>query len=245
MLSIFRFQENLEKLKNLYIDRKLSQRKCAEIMNVSQTAVKTGLKKLNIKPRDLSESHKGQITWNKDLTKETDPRIAKYAKKVSLTRKQKTFEELYGIEGARKLKEKRRKARQGKTYDEIYGIGEGEKMRKKLSDIKLKGKPPITPLRFQIRNSFKYRQWRSDVFTKDDFTCQECGRRGGKLNVHHIKPFSLILELNNIRNFKEALECSELWDINNGITLCEKCHKKKRHKPDELVEVVISNEGKT
>jgi len=31
----------------------------------------------------------------------------------------------------------------------------------------------ITPLARHIRNSYKYRQWRSDVFTKDDFICQK------------------------------------------------------------------------
>src|ERR1035437_7744346 len=32
----------------------------------------------------------------------------------------------------------------------------------------------ISDLRDLIRHSFKYRQWRSDCFTRDDFTCQEC-----------------------------------------------------------------------
>ena len=81
-----------------------------------------------------------------------------------------------------------------------------------------------TSLRRRIRNSFKYRQWRSDIFTRDDFTCQKCSHRGGELHSHHIKPFVLIFELNDIMTLEQALECSELWDINNGITYCKKCH---------------------
>lgn len=81
-------------------------------------------------------------------------------------------------------------------------------------------------LRELIRRSFKYRQWRSDVFTRDNFTCQECFVKGWKLEAHHIKEYSLIVEENNIKTLEDALECEELWNINNGITLCINCHGK-------------------
>lgn len=77
-----------------------------------------------------------------------------------------------------------------------------------------------------IRNSFEYRQWRSDVFTRDNFICQECFVRGGRLEAHHKKEFSVILDENNIKTLKDAIECEELWNINNGDTLCKDCHKK-------------------
>ena len=79
-------------------------------------------------------------------------------------------------------------------------------------------------LKRQIINLFEYRQWRSDVYHRDDFTCQECGIRGGKLECHHIKALSVILNSNNIKSIKEAIDCNELWDINNGQTLCKNCH---------------------
>lgn len=83
-----------------------------------------------------------------------------------------------------------------------------------------------TPLYKRIRECFKHRLWRDDVFTRDDFTCQECGDfKGGNLNAHHIKAFADILELNDINTFEQAMACEELWNINNGITLCNKCHK--------------------
>lgn len=28
-----------------------------------------------------------------------------------------------------------------------------------------------------------------------------------------------------IKTFKKAFTCDELWDVNNGITLCRDCHK--------------------
>jgi 5-methylcytosine-specific restriction endonuclease McrA len=77
-----------------------------------------------------------------------------------------------------------------------------------------------------IKTSFQYRQWREAIFKRDDWTCRDCGKRGGiVLHPHHIKDFSSILQRNNIKIFADALACEELWDINNGMTLCRNCHK--------------------
>ena len=84
----------------------------------------------------------------------------------------------------------------------------------------------ITPTVKLIRRCFKYRQWRSDVFTRDDYTCQECNKRGYSLEAHHIKTFSKLIEEYKIKTTDEAINCEELWNINNGITLCVNCHKK-------------------
>jgi hypothetical protein len=85
----------------------------------------------------------------------------------------------------------------------------------------------ITELSKLIRQCYKYRQWRSDVFTRDDYTCQWCGVRGSvEIHPDHIKTFSSILKENNIKSLGEAILCEELWNINNGRTLCIKCHKK-------------------
>ena len=84
----------------------------------------------------------------------------------------------------------------------------------------------ITKLRLQIRNSFQYRQWINEVFIKDNFTCKECNKRGGRLSAHHIKSFSSILSENTIQTLDEAIKCNELWNIDNGMTLCKPCHIK-------------------
>lgn len=88
------------------------------------------------------------------------------------------------------------------------------------------------PVIEQIRKCFLYRQWRSDIFTRDDFTCQKCNHRGGYLHAHHIKSFNFIIELNDITTLIRAEYCDELWNINNGVTLCKRCHK-ERHKKHE------------
>lgn len=70
----------------------------------------------------------------------------------------------------------------------------------------------ITPQNQKERSSSRYKRWRDAVFVRDDYTCQNCGRRGGSLNAHHISPWA---------NDKERR-----YDVSNGVTLCEQCHKK-------------------
>lgn len=76
-----------------------------------------------------------------------------------------------------------------------------------------------------IRRTYKYRQWRSDIFTRDNFTCQGCGLKGVYLEAHHIKRFIDIIEEYKIETLEEAFNCEELWNMNNGITLCNECHR--------------------
>lgn len=81
-----------------------------------------------------------------------------------------------------------------------------------------------------IYQSLEYNKWRKKIFIRDDFTCQICGIRNKKrvgksivLHAHHKKPVSTNKEL--------------IFNIDNGITLCKKCHinihrgKKKCEKP--------------
>ena len=61
------------------------------------------------------------------------------------------------------------------------------------------------------RKTPDYKQWRLSVFHRDGFACQACRRIGGKLNAHHIKRY--------------AKEPSLRTVIENGITLCDRCHR--------------------
>lgn len=84
----------------------------------------------------------------------------------------------------------------------------------------------LTSLKVQIKNLIYYHNWRSTVFIRDNFICQSCFIRGGKLEVHHIKPYSKIISEYQIKKLEDAINCFELWDVNNGLTLCRKCHQK-------------------
>jgi hypothetical protein len=84
----------------------------------------------------------------------------------------------------------------------------------------------ISKLNHLIRNLPEMKIWINYIFKRDNYTCKKCGQYGGKLHAHHKKPFSIILKQNNITTIKEALNCKELWEKSNGVTLCIKCHKK-------------------
>ena len=75
------------------------------------------------------------------------------------------------------------------------------------------------------RGMREYSEWRSDVFTRDNWTCQTCGITGVYVTGHHKKGFMAILKENNIKTVNQARKCQQLWDRNNGVTLCEECHK--------------------
>jgi len=62
-----------------------------------------------------------------------------------------------------------------------------------------------------IRSSYEYIQWRKAVYKRDDYTCQQCNQRGGRLEAHHLRQFATHTELR--------------LDVNNGITLCKLCHR--------------------
>ena len=67
--------------------------------------------------------------------------------------------------------------------------------------------------RIKGRNIEGYNDFIKDVYKRDNYTCQCCGIAGNghNLNAHHIYSYSKYKDLRT--------------DINNGITLCEDCHK--------------------
>lgn len=73
-----------------------------------------------------------------------------------------------------------------------------------------KWKGGITPQNQRERGSPKYAAWRKAVFSRDKYTCQVCGKRGGELNAHHLMPWA------------KNKECR--FSVENGVTLCKDCH---------------------
>jgi len=69
----------------------------------------------------------------------------------------------------------------------------------------------------------EYKEWQKAVKAKDKYICQICFSNG-ELVSHHLKPWAELLRDNNIKNYEEAKNCKELWDINNGVTFCKSCH---------------------
>lgn len=178
--------------------------------------------------KKISQSNKGQIPWtagkHHSLETKEKMRLSALGKKKSIQHIEKMRLNQLGKKASEETKKKMSEARKG--------IKRSTEVRARMSRLAKKGelshawKGGLNPLNKTLRKCFETRQWRSDVFHRDNFTCQECNTRGGELQADHIKPFSTILKDNNIKTFEEALTCAELWNINNGRTLCFTCHKK-------------------
>lgn len=61
-------------------------------------------------------------------------------------------------------------------------------------------------------SSPEYKKWRRDIFERDEFICQKCTIKGGKLRAHHIKRY---IDYPDLR-----------LDLCNGVTLCDDCDNK-------------------
>jgi len=186
----------------------------------------------------------------KKLSEETKKRISDKLK--GRKRNQETIEKIRKANTGKKLSEKTKKKlsdfNKGKILSEETkkkigiasisnnggwkkGMRHSKETRKKMSEAQRgeKGsnwKGGLSLVKEKIRRCGKYLEWRTKVFERDNYTCQQCDNRGGLLNADHIKPFSVILISNNIITLEEAEKCKELWNIENGKTLCEDCHKK-------------------
>jgi len=155
-----------EKLKELYINQKLSSQECAKILNCSQTLVLRNLKEYGIKIRSYSEIRKG-----KHFSPENE------------------FKKGQKPNGGFKTRFKN-----GKEHPLWKG--------------------GISSLYDKIKQTNKYKLWRDEIYKRDYWTCQICGKycKKGDIIAHHKKSFS---EYPKLR-----------FDINNGITLCRNCHAK-------------------
>ena len=143
--------------------------------------------------------------WNKGLTKETDERVARYTKVMKKTKK--------GVPNYKKRKD-------------ITTDGISTSQFRYLIKIRL------------------YTSWVYPILKRDNFICQKCGNHNN-LEVHHIKPYRKIfteallicnLDIVNYckwnKNDKMSLENTviNLHKLDNGITLCKKCHGEEDEK---------------
>lgn len=83
----------------------------------------------------------------------------------------------------------------------------------------------------RMRNNSLYEIWRTMVYERDKYICRRCNDpKKYNLNAHHIIPVSLRIEL--------------MYDLDNGITLCEDCHREVHTKNwKEIKEIAIWKEN--
>lgn len=135
----------------------------------------------------ISLSHKGIL-----CTEEQKNKIS-----ISLKGRKRTEEQKNHYKGRKLSLEERQKIRERTTGEKNWNWKGG-----------------ITPTNKKIRRSENFKSWRESVFARDNWTCQECKKRGIEIHPHHIKEFCNYPELR--------------FDVSNGITLCLSCHKKTK-----------------
>lgn len=161
---------------------------------------------LALKGRKLSDEHRKKL---RDARKDI---IFSFEHCRNISRGQKG--KIISLETRKKMSE-RMKGHLG------YNLGKKTplEVRKKISDSLKRIKPSIkTPINKAIRGGWEYKEWRENIFKRNDYTCQVCGLRGIYLEAHHIKPFALYPKLR--------------FNTENGITLCSKCHQESKGKEE-------------
>jgi len=164
--------------------------------------------------KKMSNSHKGKPAWNKGK------------KGIMPMPWNKGRTDLGGYKLSEEHKQKIGAANKGKGKD---------RMGNKTNNWK----GGITPYYYLLRNLDEYKIWRMDCMKRDWFKCQTCSSKEN-LEVHHIVSFKQLLneflqknsEFNMIQDREILIRLAKTYEpfynLVNGQTLCEKCHKKLR-----------------
>lgn len=184
----------------------------------------------------LRKPHKkGQVPWNKGLR---GIYSAETRQKMSLGRKGKpgtwlgkkgSLSHLYGKKWSdEEIKKRTESRKKNEKPNPLKGVPRSEETKRKVS-LALTGikRSAITKAKISLANQKRfgttgnnkrrkndriYAAWRDAVYEKDDFVCFMCDKRGGKLHAHHVLPYAKYPE--------------HRLNIDNGVTLCIKCHHK-------------------
>jgi hypothetical protein len=101
-------------------------------------------------------------------------------------------------------------------YSKEISSANGKKSGYKISGSKsYLYKNHITDIdREKRRNTYitQIKNWREEIFKRDNYKCDLCNEAGGRLQAHHLNSWAFYKELR--------------FDLKNGITLCQSCHKK-------------------
>jgi hypothetical protein len=182
-----------------------------------------------------------QVAWNKGKHPEyvQGKNHPMYGKHHTLETKEKMRNANLGIKRSEEYKNKLSLVRkeQWRTGKLKGGWKLSEETKKKMSRPKpwMKGRIAVSGEKCwnwkggvskyvkERKYSPEHNEWRKIIFVRDNFICQDCGINKTYFEAHHIKSWK---DFPGLR-----------FDINNGMTLCLKCHKKRHSKRDKKVEV--------
>jgi hypothetical protein len=137
---------------------------------------------------NIGQFKNGSSPWNKNLTKEEDERLD-YERPNKFKK---------GIKFNKEYRIKMSCGMRGISISEFDDFASN-----KLGERK------------HLDEQRAHKEWRSKIFQRDNYACQNCGAKSGEgkaiyLQAHHIKPWKEFPELRR--------------EMNNGVTLCKDCH---------------------
>lgn len=179
----------------------------------------------------------GKHMLGRKLSKETKKKIADFHKGNTYSKGRPGWNK-----GMKNWRKNYKHSEQTKLKIKISNLGKkrSEELKMKLSEIRkanpnrywlgkkrldIQGinchlwKGGVTSESHKIRNSPEYKNWRKQVFERDDYRCLGCGLKNSEqgvknliLNADHIYPFAPYPRLR--------------FMVENGRTLCVDCHRK-------------------
>lgn len=243
-------------LYDLYVNKKMTGEEIASLLKKrSHQTIYNWLAKYNIPRRGQQEAQKAVIPNKEELYElykvqqlsidtiankmnSSESSISKFLKKYGIEIRDKT-EKMAGWNKGTKMSETQRKKlsnhakiRAGEKHPR-YGARLSRETREKISSS-LKGKyrkhlnpnwrnGGITPYRRIVMGQYEYSKWRKDVYERDNYICKFCGKKSnGDIQAHHISPVRISPE--------------RILDVNNGITLCNTCHRLIHGKEEKYIE---------
>lgn len=152
------------------------------------------------------------------LTRNSGKRNPMYGKKHTEERKKVIGDFFRGRAVSQERNEKIRERLKGRIFSDEH--------KRKISLSRVGDKNPawkggVSTEDRMLRSSLRLRNWRSSVFQRDNYSCVECGCTRKVFNAHHVKSW---------KNYPELR-----FNIDNGITLCVNCHRKKHPRNEAYI----------
>ncbi len=212
----------MKEIAHLYFIKKMSACAIARLFITSDNTIRSRIKRLNLPLRTLGEA---QSIWQRGVLK-----TEAHKRKISITKMGKPAPKPIGF--GKKISI----ALKGRKFSESHrkNISSNSGMRGVYGKNHPGWKGGNSTFARSLVQLSQYKKWRNKVYKKDQYTCQHCGQVGHKLNAHHKKKLLSILHEFNICDIEDAERCFQLWDVNNGITLCKSCHKKEERNGEKI-----------
>lgn len=178
-------------------------------------------KSLYRRPRELAKVRWVACLEHRDEAKRLFP-VTEAQKNALELGREKGTNHLDGIPKSKESNRKRAKSISGWCKNNLDRVTERGKKTRGENHYNWRG--GSSRLNSSIRRLTENRKW-MDAVKERDGKCVNCGSIE-VLESHHIIPLAQLIEMNGVTDRDMARNTPELWNIDNGITLCQPCHYK-------------------